>query len=171
MALSNMAMRDFTTTDKLIKKLMKISPNELLYKMAQIENYRNQKKYSIAIEKTLTLLKYNTKSYPLRLSLAETYLKANRFFDSEKILNSLKNSHPNNPEVWFQLAEVRGLSGDIPGVHRARAEYFILIGVFDKARDQLMYARKLLVNDYNKKLLIDQRLKNLEKIEEDMRNL
>jgi predicted Zn-dependent protease len=105
------------------------------------------------------------------MSLAETYLKANRFFDSEKILNSLKNSHPNNPEVWFQLAEVRGLSGDIPGVHLARSEYFILIGVFDKARDQLMYARKLLVNDYNKKLLIDQRLKNLEKIEEDIKNL
>jgi hypothetical protein len=34
-----------------------------------------------------------------------------------------------------------------------------------------MYARKLLVNDYNKKLSIDQRLKSLEKIEEDMRNL
>jgi len=171
MALSNMAIRDFTTTDKLINKLMKISPNELLYKMAQIESYRNQEKYTTAIEKTLSLLKYDTKSYPLRMSLAETYLKANRFFDSEKILNSLKNSRPNNPEVWFQLAEVRGLSGDIPGVHLARAEYFILIGVFDKARDQLMYARKLLVNDYNKKLSIDQRLKSLEKIEENMRNL
>ncbi len=171
MALSYMAMRDYTKTDKLINELIKKSPNELLYKMAQIENYRNQEKYTTAIEKTLSLLKYDTESYPLRMSLAETYLKANRFFDSEEILNSLKNSHPNNPEVWFQLAEVRGLGGNIPGVHQARAEYFILIGVFGKARDQLMYARKLLVNDYNKKLIIDQKLKNLEKIEEEMRNL
>jgi predicted Zn-dependent protease len=105
------------------------------------------------------------------MSLAETYLKANRFFDSEKVLDMLKNSHPNNPEVWFQLAEIRGLAGNIPGVHEARAEYFILIGVFSKARDQLMYARKLLINDYNKKLIIDQKIKNLEKIERGMKNL
>ncbi|MAD58355.1 MAG: peptidase M48 [Porticoccus sp.] len=169
--LSHIALKNFTKAKEFVDKLLKKSPNQIHYKMAEIEIYRHQAKYDNAVKETLTLLKYHPENYPLRMSLAETYLKANRFFDSEKVLDMLKNSHPNNPEVWFQLAEIRGLAGNIPGVHEARAEYFILIGVFSKARDQLMYARKLLINDYNKKLIIDQKIKNLEKIERGMKNL
>ena len=34
---------------------------------------------------------------------------------------------------WYQLAEVEGLAGNIRDVHTARAEYFILIGSYEKA--------------------------------------
>ena len=49
---------------------------------------------------------------------------------------------PQDPMIWYRLAEVRGLAGNISGLHQARAEYFILIGVFDKAREQLRLAAK-----------------------------
>ena len=169
--LSYIQSRNYSKAEESLEKLLKKSPNDLHYKMAEIEIFRNVEKYDIAIKKTKGLLKQHPENYPLRMSLAETYLKANRFFDSEKTLNSLKNSHPENPEVWFQLAEIRGLAGNIPGVHKARAEYFILIGVFSQARDQLLYARKLLLHDYKQKLIIDQKLKNLDKLEKDMKSL
>ena len=84
------------------------------------------------------------------------------------MLDTLTLSHPNSPEVWFQLAEVRGLAGNISGVHQARAQYFILNGVFDQARDQLGYARKLLVNDFKQIAIIDQQLRDLAKLEEKL---
>jgi beta-barrel assembly-enhancing protease len=154
-----------------IDQLLQVLPNQLHYKMAEIELYRHQEKYTLAIEKTNQLLKYQPESYPLRMSLAETYLKSNDFLKSEALLDSLVITHSENPEVWFLLAEIRGLAGNIPGVHMARAQYFILTGVFDQARDQLSYAKKLLIHDYKKILVIDQQLKNLNVLEERIKAL
>jgi len=86
------------------------------------------------------------------------------------VLEELAQRYPDRPYVWFQLAEVSGLAGDIAGVHKARAQYFILNGVFDKAREQLGYARKLLVHDYQETAIIDQQLRDLADLQEKMKN-
>jgi predicted Zn-dependent protease len=166
--LSYIALGNYTKAKESLKLLLQKSPNNLTYQMADIDLDRAQKKYDRAISKTKKLLAYRSDSYPLRISLAESYLKANRYLESEQMLDTLTLSHPNSPEVWFQLAEVRGLAGNISGVHQARARYFILNGVFDQARDQLGYARKLLVNDFKQTAIIDQQLRDLAKLEEKL---
>jgi|TARA_B110000879_G_scaffold120311_1_gene159682 predicted Zn-dependent protease len=171
MLLSYIDLGDYSKAKDSVDRLIKISPNQLPYKMAEIDIYRKQEKYDIAIKKTKALLKYQPASYPLRMSLAETYLKFNRFLESERLLDSLAVTHPGNPEVWFLLAEIRGLAGNISGVHKARAAYFTLTGVFDQARDQLLYARKLLIHDYKQTLIIDQQLKDLNKLKKRMESL
>lgn len=164
-ALSHMGLGHYDEAKKAIQKLLKQTPDSLTYQLADIEIDRAKKNFDLAISKTKDLLKYQSDNYPLRMSLAETYLKANRYLESEQVLDTLAESHPNSPEVWFQLAEVRGLAGNISGVHKARAQYFILNGVFDKARDQLGYARKLLVNDFKQTAIIDQQLRDLATLE------
>lgn len=166
--LSYIALGNYTKAKESLKLLLQKSPNNLTYQMADIDLDRAQKKYDRAISKTKKLLAYRSDSYPLRIYLAESYLKANRYLESEQMLDTLTLSHPNSPEVWFQLAEVRGLAGNISGVHQARARYFILNGVFDQARDQLGYARKLLVNDFKQTAIIDQQLRDLAKLEEKL---
>ncbi len=166
--LSYIALGNYTKAKESLKLLLQKFPNNLTYQMADIDLDRAQKKYDRAISKTKKLLAYRSDSYPLRISLAESYLKANRYLESEQMLDTLTLSHPNSPEVWFQLAEVRGLAGNISGVHQARARYFILNGVFDQARDQLGYARKLLVNDFKQTAIIDQQLRDLAKLEEKL---
>ncbi len=166
--LSYIALGNYAKAKESLKLLLQKSPNNLTYQMADIDLDRAQKKYDRAISKTKKLLAYRSDSYPLRISLAESYLKANRYLESEQMLDTLTLSHPNSPEVWFQLAEVRGLAGNISGVHQARARYFILNGVFDQARDQLGYARKLLVNDFKQTAIIDQQLRDLAKLEEKL---
>jgi len=166
--LSYIALGNYTKAKESLKLLLQKSPNNLTYQMADIDLDRAQKKYDRAISKAKKLLAYRSDSYPLRISLAESYLKANRYLESEQMLDTLTLSHPNSPEVWFQLAEVRGLAGNISGVHQARARYFILNGVFDQARDQLGYARKLLVNDFKQTAIIDQQLRDLAKLEEKL---
>lgn len=168
--LSYIDLGNYTKAKESLKLLLTKSPNNLTYQMADIDLDRAQKKYELAITKTKKLLAYRSDSYPLRISLAESYLKANRYLESEQVLDTLTLSHPNSPEVWFQLAEVRGLAGNISGVHQARARYFILNGVFDQARDQLGYARKLLINDFKQVAIIDQQLRDLAKLEERLEN-
>jgi len=170
-ALSYEALGNQVEAEKSIDILLKKSPNRLTYQMADIDIDRAQGRFDIAIRKTKRLLNYSSDSYPLRMSLAETYLKSNQYPESEQVLDTLALSHPNNPEVWFQLAEIRGLAGNISGVHKARAQYFILNGVFDQARDQLGYARKLLIHDFKQTAIIDQQLRNLIEFEKKMENL
>jgi predicted Zn-dependent protease len=150
--------------------LLKESPDRLTYRLEDITLDRQEGKFINAIEKSQQLLRFNGNSYPLRMSLAETYLKANRYTESEQILRTLAVDYPETPYIWFQLAEVSGLAGNIAGVHKARAQYFLLNGVFDKAREQLGYARKLLINDFKEVAIIDQQLRDLAELEKKMKD-
>jgi beta-barrel assembly-enhancing protease len=171
MVLTHTMLGDYSTARSNLKNLLKKSPDRLTYLLAEIDIDRADKKFDFAVTKTKRLLQYHPSSYPLKMSLAETYLKANRFYESEVVLTELTQSRPNSPIVWYDLAEVRGLAGNISGVHMARAQYFILNGVFDRARDQLGYAQKLLIHDYKHTAIIDQQLRNLAALEKKMNDL
>ena len=78
-----------------------------------------------------------------------------------KQLENLLPRYSNMPNVWYDLAELRGLDGDTGGVHTARAEYYILNGVFDKARQQLTYALEFYAHDYMQSSRVKERLREL----------
>ena len=64
--------------------------------------------------------------------------------------------------LWELLAETAGLAGDTVGVHRARAEYFALVGAYGKSLRHLDYARRLLAADQTRLLAgLDQRIVDL----------
>ena len=69
---------------------------------------------------------------------------------------------PDDIDVWELLAETAGLAGDTVAVHRARAEYFALVGAHQMAIQHIDYARRLADPD-NKTLLarLDQRIIDL----------
>jgi len=77
---------------------------------------------------------------------------------AEEVLQDQSKLKPNDPGLWYLLAEVQGLSGDIIGLHQSRAEYFILNGNLDQAQKQLQYALKLTRVDYLTSAKINQRL-------------
>lgn len=151
--------------------LLKASPDRLTYQLLDIALDRQEGKYINAIEKSQQLLRRHASNYPLRMSLAETYMKANRYTESEQLLRKMSLEYPDAPYIWFQLAEVSGLAGNIAGVHKARAQYYLLNGVFDKAREQFGYARKLLINDFKEVAIIDQQLRDLDALQKKMEDL
>ena len=59
------------------------------------------------------------------------------------------------------MAGVRGLSGDTIGLHRARAEYFTLVGDFDQAIQQLDYAKRRAGGNFPLASQIDQRQREI----------
>ncbi|MEY4642820.1 MAG: hypothetical protein RLZZ227_2814, partial [Pseudomonadota bacterium] len=63
--------------------------------------------------------------------------------DAAVVLEKHSISHPDDMQLWYDLAEVQGQAGNISKVHQARAEYFITIGDFARAREQLNFAQGL----------------------------
>ena len=90
---------------------------------------------------------------------------------AEEVLLAQSKRRPNDPGLWYLLAEVQGLSGNIVGLHQSRAEYFILNGALDEAKKQLTYALKLTRGDFPTSAKINQRLEDIAKMQEQMEEL
>lgn len=151
--------------------ILQESGDHLLYKIAEISLLRAQGEYELATQLCYQQLAYHPNDYPLQMALAQTYIKATRYDKADEVLTTLSRQRPNDPKVWYELAEVRGLAGNISGLHLARAEYFILVGAFGAARDQLGYALKLSRHDFKKSSILEQRLRDLAKLEEQIEKL
>lgn len=149
-----------------LQPLLDKEPENLVVQLAAATLESNRKRYDEALARLEELERLHRDNYALLRTKAEVLLKASRYQASERILETLSRLRPNDPEVWFQLAEVSGLAGDITGVHKARAEYYILTGVFDKAREQLQYAQRLVQNDFRQRAVIEERLRELKALEE-----
>ena len=154
-----------------LQALLTEEPKRLSYQLAAIAIDRAAGDYQAAQSRIAELRPHFPDSYPLQMELSRTLIAANRYGESEVILEKLSRQRPTDPDIWYQLAETSGLAGDIPGVHVARAEYFILTGVYDKARQQLSYAQKLVEQDFNRSAIIQQRLRDLKEMESKSRKL
>ncbi len=154
-----------------LSPLLETEPNRLTYQLAAAAIERARGDHGSALKRLNGLHRDHPDSYPLLAELSEAYLAANRYHDAEQVLEKLARWRPTDPHIWFQLAEISGLAGDIPGVHMARAEYFILTGIYDKARQQLGYASKLVARDFKRSAIISQRLRDIDAMEKDARTL
>lgn len=104
-------------------------------------------------------LAINPANEPLAYLHAQALTAAGRPAQAVATLRRQTHIDPNDPDVWHLLAETAGLAGDTVAVHRARAEYFALVGAHDKAIAHLDYARRLLSeDDHQARAGIDQRI-------------
>lgn len=124
-----------------------------------------------AIRKMEQQLRVNPGNHPLSMTYADALLKANQPQKAEVVLEDEAKARPNDPDVWYLLAETDGLAGNIVGVHRARAEYFVLNGVLDKAEKQLGYALPLVKGDNLTTTKIEERIRQIKAMDEAMRKL
>jgi predicted Zn-dependent protease len=63
------------------------------------------------------------------------------------------------------LAESQGKAGNTLGVYEARAEYFVLNGLPDKAREQLSFALKMNTLDDTTRLRITERMAEVQQLQ------
>jgi predicted Zn-dependent protease len=102
---------------------------------------------------------------------ADALLRAGKPKDAEKLLAEHAEQHPDDPQVWYALAETHGLAGSILDVHRARAEYFILNGALDQAEKQLGYALNLAREDFHASAGIQARITDIRDMRQEMKDL
>jgi predicted Zn-dependent protease len=102
------------------------------------------------------------------MTYAQALLRAGKPDAAEEVLVAHSKQRPDDPEVWYQLAETHGLAGNILDVHRARAEYFILNGALGQAERQLGYALDLAQGDFHSTAGIQARLADIQTMREEI---
>jgi beta-barrel assembly-enhancing protease len=123
--------------------LLKKDPTRITYVMleADIAEAAGQTERALSIlEKNL---KINPNNNPLTMSYAKTLNENGRYEDAAKVLERQSLLRSDDPEIWYQLAEIQGKADNISKVHQARGEYFITVGDFTRARNQFNLALNL----------------------------
>ena len=82
----------------------------------------------------------------------------------------MSEDNPEDPSIWYILAEAQGLSGNILGLHRSRAEFFILTGRYDAAVFQLREALKLSQNFFEIRESIISKLEDIFETKRALKN-
>lgn len=171
LALAYIKIGRFQEADQVLKNLLARDPSQLSYLYADLELDIAQKNYVGALSKLDKLLQVSPNNYPLTSLKSEALWQAHRYEEASEVLTTLSRMRPEDPMIWYRLAEVRGLAGNISGVHQARAEYFILVGAFDNAREQLVLAAKLVTADFKRSAIISQRLRDVMAMEDRIKKL
>jgi len=139
--------------------LFSTSPERILPLAGYAELLINAGRYEQAEQLLERGLAVNPDNAPLSMLYAEALMRDRKFQESEAVLARQSIVRSDDIDVWYELAEVAGLAGNIIGVHRARAEFFALRGGYERAIQHLEYARRL-ANQSDVPLLarLDQRL-------------
>ena len=142
------------------------SPDKIAYLVAAADIELAAEQFPLALEMLANQLQIHPNSHPLNIRYAETLMRAGRYAQAEALLARYARKRPKDDYVWYLLAEVHGLAGNILGVHRARAEYFILNGIYDKAQTQINNALKLSRGNFQVTALLQERLKDVRTMQE-----
>lgn len=166
LTLAHISEKNYPEARRLMDQLIAQNPSQLIFRHTDIEIDMAFENLPEALSKLQRLLTENPENYPLSMLQAEALWQAEQYEDASKALRLLSRQRPGDPSIWYRLAEVSGLAGDISGVHRARAEYFVLVGAFDRARKQLTKAANLVSSDFKQSSIIRQRLRDLADMED-----
>jgi len=143
-----------------LQPLLEKMPDDATYNLAQIELDITANRLQAAQQRVERLLQLYPGSYPVRQANIDLLSKQNRLDQAERELDKLVEVRRNDPDVWYQVSEIRGLTGNIVGLHQARAEFFALVGDYDQAIEQLDFAKRR-ANNFQMSARIDARQKAL----------
>ena len=152
---------EFDTARNHVRRLREEYPLNIPIRIAEAEIYQESQKSEIAIELLEEALEVSPNNYPLSVNFAEVFLSARKPHAALGVLIPISIDRPNDEYVWYLLAEAYGLANNIPGVHEARAEFFVLNGNFEQAIKQLGYALPLVRHNFQKHARIQQRLEDI----------
>ena len=135
--------------------------HEVAYNLAYIELDMATRKLADARQRMNRLLELYPRSTPTRLLHATLLHREGKLTEAESVYTELSQSRPKDPDIWYELAEIRGLAGNTIGLHQARAEYFALVGDYEPAIEQLDFAKRRASNNFQLAARIDARQKDL----------
>lgn len=165
--------RQFDEARQTLDTLAAAAPDNLFYTLALIDLDISRQQLDKAGQKLEQALQSHPSSYPLRAARADLLSRQQRHSEAEQQLEQLLKERPNDPDLWYDLAEVRGQVNNIIGLHQARAEFFARVGDYGQAIEQLGHAKRRASNNYPLAARIDARqleLMNEEKAIKEMLN-
>lgn len=128
---------------RLMDQLLAKEPNRITYVVTWADMLIDQGKPREALEFLEHHIRINPNNHPLTMSRASALIELRDYRSAVQVLEQHAQRRPDDHNLWYMIAETQGQAGDISKVHQARAEYFILVGDFRSAREQLNYALRI----------------------------
>jgi predicted Zn-dependent protease len=141
-------------------------PDDIYVALLQIELLLAAGEHARAALLAEAGLRVNPDNTPYALYHAKALAQGRRHADAVKVLQRQVQLHPEDADIWYELAEEAGLAGEIRTLHLARAEYFQLVGRYDDALKQLSYAQRITEEDPRLQARITQRTQDIERMKE-----
>jgi predicted Zn-dependent protease len=162
---------DYSKATQTLAPLLNKDPNRISYVVSQAEILTAQNEPGLAMEFLNRHMTINPDNHPLTMAYADALIEARQFDQAVILMEQHTAQRPEDFSLWFLLAETHGQAGNISKVHRARAEYFVLVGDFRQARQQLQYALNIEQEKTNNGAvvaLIRQRIKDIQDLESEL---
>ena len=163
--------KKFDQAFNIARELVKENPTNLIFQTNILEIHLAQENSLEAIALGEKLLKVHLNNYFISYYLSKAYVLNGEPDKSEELLTNLSKDNPKDPFIWYELSEVQGLSGNIIGLHRSRAEHFILTGRYDSAIYQLREGLKLSKNFFEVRESILSKLEQIYQTKRALKNL
>lgn len=143
LAMAYAANRQHDEALEAIDTLLAAEPNRITYVTTKADILVAADKSEEALEYLDRHLRINPNNHPLTMSQASAHIALRDYQSAVKVLERHALTRPEDHTLWYLIAETQGQAGDISKVHQARAEFFILVGDFRSAREQLNYALRI----------------------------
>ncbi|HSC84631.1 MAG TPA: M48 family metalloprotease [Pseudomonas sp.] len=144
-----------------LQELLNKAPDNISYNLAMVDLDITANRASDASQRVERLLGLYPGNYPLEQARIDLLFKQGQKKEAELALDDLLKRRPHDPDIWYQVAEARGMAGNIIGLHQARAEYFALVGDYDQALEQLDLAKHRASSNFPLASRIDARQQEL----------
>jgi predicted Zn-dependent protease len=154
--------RQFAEAGEGFNYLRRKDRSSIAYIVGQAELWTDSGKAAKAIQLLSTQLRYNPNNHPLTITYVNTLRRQGEFDQAENLLTKYITLRKTDPQLWHQLAEIRGLKGNIIGLHEARAEYYMLNGAANLATEQLSYGLNLAKDDKIASQRMQQRIREIQ---------
>lgn len=155
-----------------IDTLLARESNRITYLVTRAEIMTHGKRADEAYHFLQRPLLVNPDNYPLLMAQAQSLIEQRNYTEAVAVLEKMAQLRPEDHQLWYLIAETQGQAGDISKVHQARAEYFLLVGDYRSAREQVRYALRIEEDKESNFPLISrlrQKLKDVEELEREAR--
>ena len=133
---------------KTIDSLIIENPKNLILNNTKAEILLDEGKSQDALRLVNAFLNISPKNYPLSVLKAKILAYEKKLFAAEELIRDQLLRRNNDPYLWLYLSEVQRDSKNVIGYHQSRAEYYLLLGQYEDALNQLQFALKLTENNF-----------------------
>lgn len=155
--------------EKILRKLLDEHPGRITFQVTLAETLTQKGDMDGAITLMESALRRNPGNYPITYQLAASHYDAGHAQRAAELYGKLTENYPQNANLWQKLSDAEGQARNIVGVHRARAEYYILMGDLEAAVRQLREAQSKVPQGTPVREIVTQRLSQVTEALEQQR--
>jgi len=150
--------RQYSEARSILEELMASNPGRITFQVTLAEVLIDEERHDQARQLLQPALDRNPGNYPLTYALATVETADGNGAAAARLFRDLTRRHHGQEHLWLRLAEAEGIARNIVGVHRARAEYYLLMGDLKSAQRQLRQAQDILPTGSTERQVVNERL-------------